>query len=305
MKKRIVILFALMAALFSLTADGATRTSANYSLTTETMDSGGNRTSSANYSNDGSLGEIGGISTAAAPAETVKHSYIGQLYDVIGVALSANPTTVNEGTTRQLQAAALLDDATVLPLAPALVSWSVSSGPINSIDAGGLATAGIVYQNTPALVRGDYLGQFGTLALNVLNVGLDDFGSYAGDGIDDAWQVQYFGLDNPAAGPARDPDGDGQNNVFEYTAGTDPTSALSRFNLAIARVPGEPDQENIIFSPRFPSRTYTVQFRDSLSGGLFAPLGGTTTNDVGPERTVTDLNATGLAKFYRVCISFP
>jgi hypothetical protein len=45
-----------------------------------------------------------------------------------------------------------------------------------------------------------------------------------GDGISDVWAALY-----PSAGaPSADPDGDGQNNLAEAQAGTDPTSAASR-----------------------------------------------------------------------------
>jgi len=292
-------------AMLSLSTQGAPRSSANYSVPADTVDAGGAKATSAAYSNDGSVGGIGGMSATSAPLFTAKHSYVGQLYDVTGVSLSANPLNVNEGTKAQLTGSAVLDDATVLPLASTALSWGVSSGPIASIDPSGLATAGNVYQNTAATVHGDYLGQSGALTLIVLNVGADDFGAYAGDGLDDAWQVQYFGLNNPNATPTADPDGDGQNNLFEYIAGTNPTDPLSTFQFSIAPVAGQPGQQNLIFSPRFPSRSYTVQFRDDLSAGSFAPLLGTATADNGAQRTVTDLNATGASRFYRVQITLP
>jgi hypothetical protein len=40
------------------------------------------------------------------------------------------------------------------------------------------------------------------------NTLLGNFGSYAGDALDDAWQFQYFGLSNPLARPLLDPDGE-------------------------------------------------------------------------------------------------
>ncbi len=292
-------------ALLSPSVQGGPRSSANYSVPADTADAGGAKATSAAYSNDGSVGSIGGVSATTTPLFTAKHSYIGQLYDVTGVSLAANPLNVKEGTTSQLTGSAVLDDATFLPLAATALSWGVSSGPINSINPTGLATAGNVYQDTAAVVHGDYLGQSGTLTLMVLNVGTDDFGAYAGDGIDDAWQVHYFGLNNPNAAPTADPDGDGQNNLFEYIAGTDPTDSLAKFQFSIAPVADQPGQQNLIFSPRFPSRTYTVQSRDDLSAGSFAPLLGTTTTDNGTQRTVTDLNATGASRFYRVQITLP
>jgi hypothetical protein len=288
-----------------LAAFGASRSSANYNVPADTIDAGGRRTTSAGYSNDGSIGGIGGTSSGGAPQRLAKHGYIGQLYDVAALTLVANPVTVNEGATRQLAASAVADDATTVPLNPSQVVWSVVSGPITSVSPGGLATAAIVYQNTAATVRGNYRGFASTVSLTVINVGIDDYGTYAGDGLDDAWQVLYFGENNPRAQPGMDPDGDGQDNRHEYFSITIPTDPLSKFNLSIAYVLGQPTRKDIVFSPRFPSRTYDVEFRNDLLGPAWSPLFGTTTNDVSTTRTVRDLNATGLQKYYRVRISFP
>ena len=123
------------------------------------------------------------------------------------------------------------------------MAWSVASGPLTGISASGLATAGIVYQDTAATAQGSYLGDTGTLALTVRNVNTDDFGMYAADGIDDAWQVQYFGLNNPNAAPNVDFDHTGQTNLFKYIAGLNPLDG-SRFTLSIAPVAGQPAQKN-------------------------------------------------------------
>ena len=135
-----------------------------------------------------------------------KPNYIGQLYDVTSVTLSATPTTVDEGGTRQLNATATLDDLTTLILAATEVQWSVLLGPLTGIDASGLATADVVFEDTAATAQGTFQGVDGQLALTVLDVDPDNFGAYAGDGLDDAWQVNFFGAPpNPDAGPARTP----------------------------------------------------------------------------------------------------
>ena len=136
------------------------RTSANYSILTDSADSAGRRATSASYTNDGSAGGVAGISTVASPAELAKSGYLAQLFDVTGLTLTAALLTVNEGTTDQLAAWQALDDATFLA----------------------------------ATSQGIHLGQTGTLGLTVKNVNREDFGAYAGDLMDDAWQVQYFGL---------------------------------------------------------------------------------------------------------------
>jgi hypothetical protein len=46
------------------------------------------------------------------------------------------------------------------------------------------------------------------------------------------WQIQHFGsTTNPAAAADADPDGDGQNNMAEFLAGTDPTNSASAFRI--------------------------------------------------------------------------
>lgn len=244
---------------------------------------------------DSAIGGLGG--SASMGTFLARHGVVGQLTDVASVGVSASATTVNEGATSQLSALANFTDGTVLPLAAASVAWSVSGGGLASVNAAGLATAAIVYQNTNGIARADYLGQFGTLTLSVLNVNNDDFGTYAGDGIDDAWQVQYFGIGNANAAPTADPDGDGQNNLFEYLAGTDPTSAASTFSLAIAR-------KTISFTPVTSGRTYVVEFATNLTTKNFTPLSGTPVDNAG-TRSFTDNNATDAARYYRVKITLP
>lgn len=198
------------------------RGSTSYSVATDSVDAAGRRTASATYSNDASLGGIAGVSTVAAPAETAKQGYIAQLYEVIALQLSASPLTIDEMGTRQLSGTQLLDDLTTLAVPAASITWSIQSGPLSSISAGGLATAGVVYEDSAASVQGSYGGLNGGLNLTVLNTITDNFGSYAGDGIGDDWQVQFFGLNNPSAGPLLDPDGDGLFNLLEFSVGLSP-----------------------------------------------------------------------------------
>lgn len=303
--KDLLLLFTLATATaLPSTVLAATRAGANYSMVAEATDAGGRRVASASYANDGSIGGIGGISSVASPTQTAKHSYIGQLYDTSGLVLSASPTNVDETSTRQLAARAVFDDGTTSPLLPGSVGWSVAGGPLVSISTAGLATAGVVYQNTIATAAGIYQGKAGTLSLLVLDVLNDNYGSYAGDGLPDWWQAGYFGIGNANAAPGRDPDGDGQTNYFEYVANTIPTDSNSLFRLRIDRVSGKPAWKNLVFSPRYASRTYTPLYRTSIAGGTWAPLIGTV-GDAGSERTVTDLDASGDTKFYRVQITVP
>lgn len=218
-------LAALLAILPEIVLHAGPRTSVSYSVSAEAADVAGRRTASANYTNDGSLGAIAGVSTASTPAETAKHGYIGQLYEVTALQLAASPTTINEAGTRQLAGTQWLDDLTSLAVPASSITWSIQSGPLIGIDANGLATAAAVYENTTATARGSYAGNSGTLGLAVLDTIPDNFGSYAGDGISDDWQVQYFGLSNPNAAPLLDPDYDGVLNPMEFATALNPTTA--------------------------------------------------------------------------------
>ena len=157
-----------------------------YNTTSSTVDAGGTAASSASYSQSaGSIGGIVGVSSQTATQETAKNGYVGQLTEVAGMQLTTAPASVNEASTRQLTAAQVLDDATTAVLDPASVAWSVLTGPVTSVSASGLATAGTIYQTTPASVQGIWGGFTATQGLSVINVGVDDYQAYAGDGIDE------------------------------------------------------------------------------------------------------------------------
>ena len=294
----------LLLPVLALQLHAGTRSSANYSVSTDVIDSGGGRTTSASYVNDGSLGCIVGVGSVQSPAQTVKHGYIGQLYEVSGLQLASDPNTIDESGSLQILASQLLDDSTTLVLDPAAVTWSVLSGPLTGIDAGGLATAGLVYADMAATVQGIYQGLSGTLDLSVLDTIPDNFGSYAGDSIDDAWQFQYFGLNNPLAAPTADADATGQDNLFKFTAGINPIDH-STFTTLVATVTGQAGKMNVIFFPLVNGRTYTVEHTDSLGAGTWQPLTGFSLSDSGSTRTVTDNSASVTQRFYRVVISKP
>lgn len=278
--------------------------SANYTLAPDAIDGGGLRGTSTNYTADFSMMAGGAGSSTGYVNRT---GYAGQLGDVVATAieLSAPQLTVNETATLQLSAEVVYDDLTTAALDATEVTWSVNSGPVAGIDVNGLATAGTVYQDTAAVVQGDYQTFSDTLGLTVINTLPDNFGSYAADGIDDDWQVLYFGLDNPLAAPTQDPDFDGQNNLFEFLAKMIPDDSASFFEIVARAVPGQPGQKEIVFEPRYPDRTYLVQTSTLLTAPSWSTLTPSSFTDNGTERTVNDPNATGPRKFYRVLISKP
>lgn len=282
------------------------RSSTRYSIGSDVTDTSGCLASSAAYTSHSSVGLIAGVSQVMGAAETAKHGYIAQLFDVTGLVMNAATPSVNETATFQLAAWQVLDDATFLAVPAESVAWSVVSGPITGISSGGVATAGLVFQDAVGSVQGSFAGETGSLILTVLDVIADNFGAYAGDGLGDNWQVQYFGQPPSAlAGPLMDPDGDGQNNAFEYIAGLIPTDATSRFQLRMERVPGQPGRKAIIFSPVLDGRTYTVEYKATLAAPAWTTLTNIATSDNEDERTVIDLGAGGASRFYEVEITRP
>lgn len=294
--KRWISLFGLLG--LSLTAHADSRSSANYSIASEAIDSAGANSASANYANEGSAAGLSGISIAADGK--LRTGYIGQLYSPVGIAITATQNTTNEGGTLQLSSWRLMDDDTVDPLPASSVDWSVASGPLDNITAEGLATTGIVYRNTSAVARADLGSDSATFTLNVTNLALDDFGAYAGDGLNDDWQVTYFGEGNSEAGPTSDADGDGQTNLAEFLAGYSPSNvasylttdtlgvANSGFQFRLSRVqPGT----HYIFERSLDLKTWHQIF-DFIPSAVSEPY-------------VKSLPASGARSFYRVRLEVP
>lgn len=299
--KRTIILSVVCA--LATVAHGAARSSASYALT-DTLDAGGARASSASYVNEGSLGQVAGIS-AAAGQQVLRNGFIGQLYDISNVTASVSDTNVNEATATQVTLTAWLDDGTLLVPEASALALAALSGPVGSISPNAQVTMTNVYQDTLSTVRASYMGFTSTLMLLVKNMGQDDCGTYASDGIADDWQVQHFGLNNPNAGPDVDASGTGQNNLFKYTAGLNPLDPASVFTLRELPPFGSIRNPRVYFQPWFSNRTYTVQYRTNLGSGAFLPLTSTSVSNTPTGRIITDLTATNLARYYRVRITYP
>lgn len=120
-----------------------------------------------------------------------------------------------------------------------------------------------------------------------------------GDGLDDDWEVAYFGnLDRDGKG---DFDGDGTTDEDEHRLGTDPTNAGSVFQ--VMKLTREDGAGTKLLWNANPGRAYRVEFKDDLSS---------TDWSVAPE-TVTAAGATATwtegseaptpHRFYRVVLA--
>lgn len=154
----------------TVNAIAARQSSASYNVAVNSIDGGGLRASSANYSNDGSVSGFGGLVTASTPQETDRTGYTGQLYEVTSFTLSAPSTNLDEAASMPLYAVQFLDDGTVSP-ASSFAQWSFT-GPIVSVNAAGIVTAANVYQNTPAWVGANLEGLSASLNLTVIFTGI-------------------------------------------------------------------------------------------------------------------------------------
>jgi hypothetical protein len=100
-------------------------------------------------------------------------------------------------------------------------------------------------------------------------------------------------------------DGTGQDDLFKYVAGLDPTNPASVFVLSIV-VTNHPSQNNLFFTPLALGRTYRPEFSTNLVSGTWLTLttytGGLTNGD---QITITDTNPISLQEFYRIDISLP
>jgi len=122
-----------------------------------------------------------------------------------------------------------------------------------------------------------------------------------GDGMDDAWELQYFlTLTRDGTG---DFDGDGVTDLLEFLGGTDPTDPRSVFRGAIIFA-GTPAQGATVAWPATPGKSYRVQFKNDLSDPDWQDLIGNITL-VGNSGRVNDVASATNQKFYRIVLVNP
>ena len=264
-----------------------------------TVDGGGQRTASANYAMDGSIGGIGDAATGGVVV--LKPGFIGQLTEVTNLALHATPASVNEGETSQLSGIAGLDDATVVVIEGSNVVWTAPVHPVGTIGPDGQATLANVYADTSGIVTGQYLGVTGSGLILVLNSNPDNFGLYAGDEIPDDWQVRFFGQSNPD-GLASATNATGQNNLYAYIADLCPTNPASRFEIVAVsnRTP-----TNAVCFLSSSNRLYRLEWSTNLVAGSWTNLpGAIPVTGNGSLFWLADPNAAS-PRFYKVMVRVP
>lgn len=115
------------------------------------------------------------------------------------------------------------------------------------------------------------------------------------DQLPDDWETAYGFDTNSMNNAPLDPDGDGSTNLQEYLAGTDPLDLES--SLALRPAGNEP---GAFFFLAVSNKTYSVEYRASLSTGAWLPLLDTPAWTSNSTRTVTDPTPRVESRYYRV-----
>jgi hypothetical protein len=117
-----------------------------------------------------------------------------------------------------------------------------------------------------------------------------------GDGMDDAWEMQFFG--SLARDGIGDFDGDGATDLAEFIAGTDPSDPGSYLHLDFSI---DAAGASTLGWPALPRRTYRVQYKNDLSDAgwsdLAAPIA-----IVGNQGYAYDGSRSSAQRFYRLLL---
>ncbi|MEM9081413.1 MAG: hypothetical protein AAGC74_12055 [Verrucomicrobiota bacterium] len=280
------------------------RTSTNYTLIQETTtNSYGQRSISTNYTLDDS-GHGGSV--AASTNYTHRDGFAGQLLDPESLAMTATPDPVDEESPTQISTTLVYDDGTTQPnVTP---NYTPASGPVSSVSVTGLAQTEAVYQNTTASIEANLSGLTGTITFTVANTNPDNYQEYSSDGLPDDWQITHFGLPpNSNAGPTQNPDGDPQDNLFEYLTGYDPNDPNDFFTFEITGRSGT--TANFTASKLIPDTLYTLNRSPDLGqNNPWLPIqtiSVTSETNNAPFADNTAPNTPNAKAFYQIEVSSP
>jgi Tol biopolymer transport system component len=140
------------------------------------------------------------------------------------------------------------------------------------------------------LVAGDYNDKSDIFVLKLGGADTD------GDGMDDDWEVAYFG--NLSRNGSGDFDGDGASDLAEFLAGTDPTNSGSVFRV-LTVTPAGGGSTQLIWSGN-PARNYRAEFKDDLGAANWTALSGAISWNGSTGSIIDTTAANSTHRYYRV-----
>jgi hypothetical protein len=148
----------------------------------------------------------------------------------------------------------------------------------------------IVFQSfADDLAAGDYNNTRDIFSVRIGSTDSD------GDGMDDEWEVAYFG--NLARDGTGDFDGDGQTDLAEFLAGTDPTNTGSILRVVSLTSPA--GGATTIYWSSVPGKSYRVQYKNEVDDANWTDLPGTVVAS-NTASSKEDPAPSGTHRFYRV-----
>jgi hypothetical protein len=153
----------------------------------------------------------------------------------------------------------------------------------------------VVFQSFASdLVGGDYNDRRDLFVVKLSGVDTD------GDGIDDDWELAYFGdISRDGNG---DFDNDGASDRAEFLAGTDPKNDGSVFHV-ISITPVGGGSRQLVWSGN-PARSYRAEFKDDLNAPTWTQVAGTISWN-GSVATITDSTVGGSSHRYYRAVRLP
>jgi hypothetical protein len=187
-----------------------------------------------------------------------------------------------------------------------LTSWLKVSPPIGNLGAGlGTNITATITAAANALAAGTYTDTI-TFSNTATGASVPVGVTLTVNSPFQAWQIQYFGsTTNPAAAANADPDGDGQNNLAEFLAGTNPTNSSSGLRITSVTAQGSNvlvtwttagGYTNIVQATAgVPDGSYSTNFQD-LSGLIIIPGSGDAVTNYLDSGGATNIPA----RYYRI-----
>jgi len=123
-------------------------------------------------------------------------------------------------------------------------------------------------------------------------------GDSDGDGMDDDWEMAFFGT--LARDGKGDFDRDGATDLQEFLAGTDPTNTNSVLRAMTLTALGS--GTTTVFWPAVSGKTYRVFYKDDVAVGTWTELAGPVILDGSTARILDQTAAGHTRRFYRVVV---